>query len=502
MQNSGEGAKSFADENNHIFNLIPIPMALLDGMEHKITLANDAMCNLWRIERSDKTIGRPLAEALPEIDSTFLEQLSQVLATGLTYTEEEVLLTLNDQQGNMYSSYVDYTYQPLTNAYSQITGVLVTAQDVSQKVSAMKALREASAQLEQSNKSLTTMNKEYMTAIDIAKIGTWKLDIISNEFTVTDRTVEIFGFQDNIIRLTDFVNAVKKNYQTEVMQAFKAGITKGIPLEIEFPVCSTGASERWVRLNGKVIYNQLQQMSSVSGTILDITGQKTGTIRKNQFIGMVSHELKTPLTSLTGMLQLVARKVNAESDLHIQHILEKSLHQVGKMTHMINSFVSLSRLESGKFELQLTEFDMEELIAEYLGEAQMIAPHHQFVQHDCQTVKIKADRIKIGAVLANMVSNAIKYSPQGTSITISCKKHMDSIEVSVKDQGCGIAETDKKRVFERFSDIDNPHIMHSSGFGIGLYLCSEIVSHHHGKIWVENNSDAGCTFSFKLPIRS
>jgi two-component system sensor histidine kinase VicK len=500
MHNLGQKAMSFPYENQQVLNLLPIPIAILSGRQYHIKFANDAMFDFWRRERSDQTLNQPLAEAFPEVNPIFLVQLSQVLQTGKTYLEEEVLLTLNDQQGNPYTIYIDYTYQPILDEHFNVTDVLVTAQDISHKVSAKKSLEEVSDKLEQSNRALIASNQECMMAIDTAKLGTWKLDFRKKEFIVTDRAVEICGLPGTTVLFSDFIAIVQQDYRAKINQDFENAANNGTDLEMEFPVSPPGASDRWIRLNGKVSKPHKQHTSRLSGTILDITDQKMEVIRKNQFIGMVSHELKTPLTSMTGMLQLLGRQVKTEGNIYLQHILEKSLLQVSKMTHMINSFVNLSRLESGKFELQLTDFDMEELIAEYLSEAKLTSAQHQFIQHDCQRIYLKADRVKIGAVLANMVSNAIKYSPHDSPITISCQRQQAHLQVAVKDQGCGIAESDKKRVFERFSHIENPHIRHSSGFGIGLYLCAEIIRHHQGEIWVENNPDAGCTFYFKLPV--
>ncbi|EDM37801.1 sensory box histidine kinase [Pedobacter sp. BAL39] len=503
MQNLGEGAISAHAENQQVLNLLPIPIAILSGMEHHITFANDAMFEFWRRDRSEETIGRPVQVAFPELDSNYLRQLGQVMQTGITSKNEEVLLTLNDRHGQPYSIYIDYTYQPILDVDSKVTGVLVTAQDISHKVSAKKALQEASAQLENANCALKASNEECMMAIETAKLGTWKLKLVSQEIEATERAVEICGLKGKVSSFSEFIALVDPDYQKEVEVAFQESAENQTSLELEFPFFATGNTpERWIRLSGKPSQGSQNSDSTLSGTILDITDQKMEVIRKNQFIGMVSHELKTPLTSLTGMIQLIGRKVNAEADVQLQNILEKSLHQVSKMTHMINSFVNISRLESGKFELQQTEFDMEELIAEYLSEAQLTSPQHQFIQHDCQTVNLTADRLKIGAVLANMVSNAVKYSPQGSPITISCRKLAGHLEVAVKDHGCGIAESDRKRVFERFSHIHNAHVMNASGFGIGLYLCAEIIRHHQGEIWVDNNPDAGCTFYFKLPVNT
>lgn len=483
-----------SEENHHILSLMPIPIAILKGKEHVIKFANTAMLEFWR-RQANMTIGFPLHDVLPELDSSYHQQLNQVLSSGTTFKLEEVLLNLNDQQGNPYSIYIDYTYQPIRDQAGQITGVLVTAIDVSHKVNANKSLQESTTKLEQANQALHFKNQECLMAIETAKLGTWKLTPSKDELECSDRTVQILGLTDKCLSFQTLLDRITGEHRETVKNEFNQSMQKGNSLEIEFPVLHIeSASERWVRLSGRVSGEECQ-----SGTLMDITDQKMDIIRKNQFIAMVSHELKTPLTSLLGMLQMINRKITAEKDEHLRQIIGKSLHQVNKMTRMINSFVTISRLESGKFSLERTEFDMEELVSECLSEAQVSATSHQLIQQKCNTVRILADRIKIGAVLANLISNAIKYSPQHSTITISCQQKDDAVEVAVHDQGSGITESDRKRVFERFSHIDNSRVMHAAGFGIGLYLSSEIIRHHQGEIWVNNNPDTGCTFHFRLP---
>jgi signal transduction histidine kinase len=234
---------------------------------------------------------------------------------------------------------------------------------------------------------------------------------------------------------------------------------------------------------------------------MDVTEQKKDEQRKNDFIGMVSHELKTPLTSLKGYAQILHAKAKKNEDTFATNALSKVTDQVTKMTSMINGFLNLSRLESGKIHLNKTIFDMEELVREHTEEAQLITTTHEIIFKPCDPVPVFADRDKVGSVISNMISNAIKYSPHGKQVEICCNVIGNTVQISVKDQGIGISEEDVPRLFDRFYRVESNETELISGFGIGLYLSAEIVQHHHGKIWVESKVGRGSTFFFSLPTK-
>ncbi len=233
--------------------------------------------------------------------------------------------------------------------------------------------------------------------------------------------------------------------------------------------------------------------------ISDITEHKADEQRKNDFIGMVSHELKTPLTSLTGYVQLLQVRAKKNDDAFASGALEKANNQLKKMANMINSFLNVSRLESGKIHIHKQHFNLAELISEVESEFTVTANSHNIMIAKCEQLTVDADRDKIGHVLNNLISNAVKYSPPGSTIDISCRQHDNFAVVSVADEGSGIRQEDKHKLFERYYRVADQHLT-IAGFGIGLYLCAEIVSRHHGEIWVDSELGKGSTFHFSLPL--
>ncbi|WP_448699520.1 PAS domain S-box protein [Mucilaginibacter sp. AW1-3] len=233
----------------------------------------------------------------------------------------------------------------------------------------------------------------------------------------------------------------------------------------------------------------------------DITEKKQEEIRKNDFIAMVSHELKTPLTSLRSYIQVLLLKSKGEEDPFRTNALTRADIQTKKMTAMIQDFLSLAKLEEGKIEINKTRFSLDALIEEIAGDAQYFTSLHTIKTSHCAGVMVNADQDKIGQVLMNLVSNAIKYSPKGGEILVTCEKNNDIVEVSVIDNGIGIKAADQENLFQRFYRVKNEEIKTISGFGIGLYLVSEILRYHDSTINVESKEGVGSKFSFKLKIQ-
>jgi PAS domain S-box-containing protein len=234
----------------------------------------------------------------------------------------------------------------------------------------------------------------------------------------------------------------------------------------------------------------------------DITEKKQEEMRKNDFIAIVSHELKTPLTSVKSYIQVllaIAKKDDAEFRINA---LTRADIQIKKMTTLIQDFLNLARLEDGKMHLHKENFELHRFIEEIVNEAQFLATNHTIRFTDCMGIIINADKEKIGQVLNNLLSNAIKYSPKGGNITISCKPIDGKVRIAVTDEGVGINKGDQKKLFDRFYRVKNEKVKTVSGFGIGLYLVSEIVRYHNSKIEVASTEDHGSTFYFDLDIKS
>lgn len=335
-------------------------------------------------------------------------------------------------------------------------------------------------------------------AIDAAGLGTYYINAKDHMFVASPKLKKFFGFSpDDQISYEDAINQIHPDYRQEVRSLVKSAFKNGTKFDIEYPVIGHhDGKTRWLRAIGEM--QKLGGKQHFTGIIHEITERKQDEIRKNDFIGMVSHELKTPLTSMKGYIQLLLLKLKKQDDEFITGALEKANGQITKMASMINGFLNISRLESGKINIDLEKFDLSLLIKEVESEFLSTIINHRIVFEPIESVFVNADREKIGQVIHNLISNAVKYSVSGSTINISCLSNNDVVNISVKDYGMGIKPNDVPKIFDRYYRVEGDHMFSISGFGIGLYLCSEIINRHQGKIWVESEFGKGSTFEFSL----
>jgi PAS domain S-box-containing protein len=266
----------------------------------------------------------------------------------------------------------------------------------------------------------------------------------------------------------------------------------------EFRIRQENGDYQWMHCHSSPRFRADGGFAGYTVSCLDITERKFEEIRKNGFIDIVSHELRTPLTSINAFAQVLKRKLSNSEDITIPATLEKAQHQINRMREMINSFLNVSRLESGKQVLNRTQFDLGELILETVGDMKAFHSLHHFTLSLNGAVPVNGDREKLRGVLWSLLNNAAKYSAYHSSIEVNCRIENDRAVIQVEDEGSGIQTSHLKKIFRKFFRSEqNPTI---SGFGIGLYLCDEIVRMHNGDIWAENRALAGSRFTFTIPV--
>ncbi|RWY57111.1 sensor histidine kinase [Mucilaginibacter gilvus] len=220
--------------------------------------------------------------------------------------------------------------------------------------------------------------------------------------------------------------------------------------------------------------------------------------KKDDFIGMASHELKTPVTSIQGYLQIVERSLANEDKNKL--FVTKARNQVGKLAALIADLLDVSKIQTGKLPFSYSQFNAEALIAEVIEMMRNSQHSHQILlEQELNNLVINADQQRLEQVIINLVSNAIKYSPNAKEIIVRANATPTSLHVSVQDFGIGIDKSQQGRVFTRFYRVENL-AAHMSGLGIGLYISHEIVNRHNGKIWLQSSPGAGTTFHFEVPI--
>lgn len=221
--------------------------------------------------------------------------------------------------------------------------------------------------------------------------------------------------------------------------------------------------------------------------------------RKDEFIGIASHELKTPLTSIKGYVQILERIMAEMKHEKAKYYLDKTNVYIDRLNGLISDLLDVSKIQAGKLQFNVSEFSFSDLVTESIGGIQPLSPSHKIEVKGNVRIKVKGDRNRLEQVMTNLLSNAIKYSPEAERVVVSIEKGAGELKVGVKDFGIGIGKKDQKRIFERFFRSGSVE-QKFSGLGIGLYISQEIVRRHGGKMWVESEEGKGSTFYFSIPV--
>jgi PAS domain S-box-containing protein len=234
----------------------------------------------------------------------------------------------------------------------------------------------------------------------------------------------------------------------------------------------------------------------------DITDRINLEQRKDEFLSIASHELKTPLSTIKAFSFLL-RKHNTElyQDRKFAHYVEKMDDQVRKLAKLIQDLLDVTKIYAGKLEYNYEEFDLYKLAREAVEDLRLSSKTHKIKLIAEQRPLVVADRYRVGQVLTNLLSNAIKYSPNAKRIFVTLRSDGENAHISVQDFGIGIPTKNHAQVFERYFRVEGKNRESFSGLGLGLYISAEIVARHHGKIWVESEEENGSTFHFTLPLK-
>ena len=249
-----------------------------------------------------------------------------------------------------------------------------------------------------------------------------------------------------------------------------------------------------------VAVTRIEHTETCMGFVLDISASKELDQRKDEFISMASHELKTPVTSLKGFLGLLQRRLTIQGDEKALHYLARMDAQVTKLTKLINDLLDLSKMQTGQLDYREERFDLDELVQEIVETVQETTQTHHLLLEGQTQAEVSGDRDRIGQVLINLLNNAIKYSPQGDRVLVRVAISQNKALVSVQDFGIGIAKEHQHKIFERFYQVTDAEEKTYPGLGIGLYISYEIVKRHSGQMWVESKKGEGASFYFTLPL--
>gem|GEM_PF-1889389 len=291
----------------------------------------------------------------------------------------------------------------------------------------------------------------------------------------------------------------------EIMKALHLTSYMGVPLKLQYKVIGaiTFSSVRTNRLYTKEDLRFAEEIArriayAIENAKLYTDAQKA-IILRNDFISLASHELKTPITSLKLYIQTLQRQCRKGKDFDVGSYLAKIEQQTDKLTLLVNDLLDIAKIQHGKLAFTMEAVDLNELIKDTIDVIKATAPHHMIRIEGTISKKVYADQYRISQVVINLLTNAIKYSPNAATVVVRLVSEKDFAVVTVQDFGIGIEPGEQKKIFNQFYRVENSQDKTFPGLGMGLYISYEIIKRHGGTMSVVSHTGKGSQFSFTLP---
>lgn len=413
-----------------------------------------------------------------------LQALLQYTLKSGSYSRQCVLV---DKQNRRVQ--VDLVLTATRNDSGVVNGFLATAIDVGERKRAAEAL--------------TRLNERFQLATNSGGMGIWDWDVAADTLVWDERTYEIYGAPRDLVPDMNYMMRIVHPEDVERTRAELIDALTGVQQQLRTTfriICSTG-EERTVSASGLTLRNANGRAVRMTGLIWDITEVQRVERMKNEFVATVSHELRTPLTSIRGSLGLVAAGVAGQLPEKAAGLVHMALNNCERLTLLINDILDMEKLESDKQRFDVRRLDVGELVSRSLednaGFAQSLGVRFTTPEPLCR-VDVLVDSGRFLQVMANLLSNASKFSPAGAAIEVTTRAAQGRVRVAVRDYGRGIPTEFQPRVFQKFSQADSSDSRSRAGTGLGLAISRAIIERLGGRIGFDTGP-GGTTFFFELP---
>lgn len=477
-----------------LFDNIPGATAIYKGIGLEIVMANATMIGFWG--KNNDVIGKPLVVAVPElVGQHFIELLEQVFITGETYSAKEAAATLRIE-GRLQTFYYDFTYSAIRDSNGVIDGIIHSATDVTELVLAKLKMIETEERL---NFSLQS-----------ARIGTWNYDSKNNYMQLDRIGKEFFGLAAD--EVLPFDQTLRNLHPDDVREVYTAMVSclspsNGSECDARFRVINDKFEVRWLHCTGKALFDADNKIKRFGGILRDISKEVAGMeaqrklqYQKDNFLSIASHELKTPVTSIKAYAQLLQRIMKKEGDVQKADMVSRLTGQVNRLTTLLDDLLDVSKISNDRLNFKRDYHVFSEIVEDNIRDIDLQENIHQIELNLGFMGNIFCDRGRISQVINNLISNAIKYSPDQDKIVVTTSQHGTDVVCCVQDFGIGISEENRGRVFDQFYRVSNAEAYSYQGMGLGLFISAEIIRQEGGRIWVDSEEERGSTFCFSLPL--
>jgi len=365
---------------------------------------------------------------------------------------------------------------------------------------------EMTRHIRQSKHDLRLSEERLSLALKGSNDGLWDLDLEAGSMFASPRAWDMLGYRPN--ELTCDLKLWERLTVAEDLAQQKARLAQTMPSNVDHFTTELRLQHKHghvvpVLLRGHIQRDPQGMAQRISGTLMDLTERKRVEQMKNDFVSTVSHELRTPLTSISGALGLIVGGALGSAPPTMQQMLEIAYRNSLRLGHLINDLLDMEKIAAGKMSFELREHSLGDLLEESLASNQALCEQHGVrctLEHPTD-VLVWVDGLRLQQVLGNFLSNAVKFTPDGGEIRLHSSLRGTKVRISVTDQGPGIPEAFRSRVFEKFAQADASDSRQKSGTGLGLAITKELIERMGGTVGFDCVPGQGTTFWCELPIQ-
>ncbi|WP_408608667.1 cell wall metabolism sensor histidine kinase WalK [Exiguobacterium flavidum] len=444
-------------------------------------------------EQRDATIGMIYVRASMESIYSQMEQVTRILATGTI-----IALVITSILGVLLSRTIT---RPISDMRRQ--AIEMRKGNFSRKVKVY-----SDDEIGQLARSFNELTDELLEANATTEAERRKLTSVLENMTdgviATDRTLRVILMND---QAKDIVGIEEESTGTNLKELLGLGDDFMIPDDGTMPPRLLDFSSDEELFLVRAFFSPVKKHSGpVTGMIVvlhDVTEQEQVEQDRREFVANVSHELRTPLTTMRSYLEALAEGAYQDEEL-APRFLETTQNETERMIRLVNDLLQLSKMDSKEYKMNKVRFDYIQFLSDIIDRHDMTKPEKIRFRRKImkRKVYVRADQDKMIQVVDNILTNAIKYSPEGGTITVRTMLRAKRIVISIKDEGVGIPKANLQKIFERFYRVDKARARKIGGTGLGLSIAKDVVAAHSGDIWAESEWGRGTTIYFTLPYEA
>lgn len=383
----------------------------------------------------------------------------------------------------------------MSSENSKRTRILLAIEDVTERKLAEESLYLTSERYRLAEERLRV-------AMQAGKMGAWNWNMDTGiiNWSWEHPLIPVTTLEYQVKNEADFFKPLHPDEKKAIAEQVQFALAHKKDFTAEVRALSAEGNIHWIAFLGRPFYTSDEKASRMVGVVMDITNRKNLEKQKEEFIGIASHELRTPVSSLKSYTQLLLDILGEKNDEDSVELVEKLHKQIDRLTLLITDLLDVTRINEGRLELNKAPFDLNELIIDVAEQLQRTTERHKILFEAAGIMNVYGDKERVRQVFVNLLSNAIKYSPATDKVLLSVSASEKEVTVCVKDFGIGMTNATSKLVFDRFYRGNEQYGNTYPGLGLGLYIAADVIYRHGGKIWVESEPGKGASFYFTLPV--